>query len=456
MTLPLGLAATLGILLLFTAAGSTTALALCPARRGFRLELGAWGFAVGLAIIAISVPLALATTLRPGWLPALLVALLAAGLGWAKRLPATGSEAETPMRLPRTALLWLVPLLAGVAIYGLRALSEPMWSNDFVSDWGLKGKMVFAEGRVPPRLFSDVELAFSNPEYPLGIPFLYAGVAFLYRQWDDHAMALLFPAMQVATLAVVAGWLRRRGATPAASLAAAALLALFDPLYAAYITGYADIPLSFFVLLLATSLADALDRTDPGALRRLALAAVLCCGTKNEGLYFVVAAMGIGVVTLRRRRLPVAPLIAALLVPAALVIVVPRLAWETPPLGAYDFGYLRPALWGALASRLVLTLRLIGKELLWPGTPALLLVLAGLFIAGRRTPWADRVLVLALIGEFAYLTLPVFAVYPGAPDLGPEWIVTTSLGRTSAALAPLVAVGLAGRLGLAPNPSRPA
>ena len=181
-------------------------------------------------------------------------------------------------------------------------------------------------------------------------------------------------------------------------------------------------------------------------LPRAACAALLCAATKNEGLYLVAAAIVIGVVGLKRRRRPVAPLVAALLLPAAAVVIAQRLAWGSPPLSDYDFGFLRPALWPALGSRIALTARLVGKELLAPGVAAVLALLAGLFLAGRRTPWAERALVLALCAECAYLILPVFAVYPGAPEVGPVLIVTTSLGRTSAALAPLLAAGLAGRL----------
>jgi len=62
-----------------------------------------------------------------------------------------------------------------------------------------------------------------------------------------------------------------------------------------------------------------------------------------------------------------------------------------------------------------------------------------LFLAGRRMPFADRLLVLAGVCFAVYLVVPVFAVR------GPPWIVQTTLARTSAALTPLVAAGLAGR-----------
>ena len=54
---------------------------------------------------------------------------------------------------------------------------------------------------------------------------------------------------------------------------AAAIVAWFEPLYSGFLTGMAEVPLAFGMLLFGTALADALDDPDPGALRRLALAA---------------------------------------------------------------------------------------------------------------------------------------------------------------------------------------
>ena len=121
-------------------------------------------------------------------------------------------------------------------------------------------------------------LGFSHPEYPLGLPLLYASVSFLLGRWDDHALALLYPFFQIATLLALAGWLRRRGASATLALAAAALLAQFEPLYSAFQTGLADIPFSFAALLFGSALVDVLDGTDPQAARRLALAAFLALG----------------------------------------------------------------------------------------------------------------------------------------------------------------------------------
>jgi hypothetical protein len=324
-----------------------------------------------------------------------------------------------------------------VALYVLRALTEPMWANDYVAIWGFKGKTFFAERHIPDRLFRWLSLSFSHPEYPLGLPMLYAGIAFLLGRWDDHAMALLFPLLQVATLLLLYGWLRRRGARRALALAAAALLSQFEPLYRAFTTGMADVPLSFGVLLLGTALADRIERTDLGASRRLALAALVCTATKNEGLYFVAAAFLVAALFLFSRRGVAARAAAVLALPAALVIAAHRLIRGSLPLRDFDFsllskpGELIPRIGESLAAAVTRT-----PPAAWLGLAALVV----LVVAGRSSPAGTVLLVLAGCGFAAYLFLPALAVK------GPAWLVETAFFRTTAALAPLVAAGVAVRL----------
>jgi hypothetical protein len=403
---------------------------------GARAERMAWGFAVGLTLTTLSVPLAFALRLRPGWLPFLLLAALAAPPARILRLrKRSTSEPSAPLD-GVSAILGLV-VVAGVALYALRALTEPMWANDFVAIWGLKGKTFFAEGRVPPRLFLWKALAFSHPEYPLGIPFLYAGIAYLLGRWDDHAMALLFPLVQVATLLALFGWLRRRGATRPLALAAAALLSQFEPLYRGFTAGMADVPLSLALLLFGTSLCDRVDRTDPGASRRLVLASLVCAGTKNEGLFFVAAGLVVAAFSSLFRRGVFARAAALIVLPAALVAAAHRLLRGHLPLSDFDFSLLRRP--GELTDRMGETLAAVLR-----GTPPLaaigLVALVALIAAGRRSPAGTRLLALAACGLSAYLFLPALAV------AGPAWLVETAFFRTTAALAPLVAAGVAVRL----------
>jgi hypothetical protein len=290
---------------------------------------------------------------------------------------------------------------------------------------------------VPPRLFLWKALAFSHPEYPLGIPFLYAGIAYLLGRWDDHAMALLFPLVQVATLLALFGWLRRRGATRPLALAAAALLSQFEPLYRGFTAGMADVPLSLALLLFGTSLCDRVDRTDPGASRRLVLASLVCAGTKNEGLFFVAAGLVVAAFSSLFRRGVFARAAALIVLPAALVAAAHRLLRGHLPLSDFDFSLLRRP--GELTDRMGETLAAVLR-----GTPPLaaigLVALVALIAAGRRSPAGTRLLALAVCGLSAYLFLPALAV------AGPAWLVETAFFRTTAALAPLVAAGVAVRL----------
>jgi hypothetical protein len=403
---------------------------------GGRAERVAWGFAVGLTLTGLSVPLAFASRLRPGWLPFLILAALVVLPARILRLRGqTVSEPRAPLDAV-SAILGLV-LVAGVALYALKALTEPMWANDFVAIWGLKGKTFFAEGRVPERLFLWKALTFTHPEYPLGIPFLYAGIAYLLGRWDDHAMALLFPLIQVATLLALFGWLRRRGATRPLALAAAALLSQFEPLYRGFTTGMADVPLSLALLLFGTSLCDRVDRTDPGASRRLVLASLVCAGTKNEGLFFVAAGLVVAAFSSLSRRGVFARAAALIVLPAALVAAAHRLLRGHLPLSDFDFSLLRRP--GELADRVGVTLATVVR-----GTPPLAVIglaaLAVLIAAGRGSPAGTRLLALAACGLSAYLFLPALAV------AGPAWLVETAFFRTTAALAPLVAAGVAVRL----------
>ena len=430
------LLAVAGILLATGAIGSSVVVALVPRGLAWREERLAWGFAAGLAILGGSVALAFSLHSTPGWLWFLLLSVI---LGLPARLVRFRKEAPAPPSSERgrvtTFLLSIV--IIGIALYALRALTEPMWGNDYVAIWGFKGKTFFAERHIPDRLFRWQALSFSHPEYPLGLPLLYAGIAFLLGRWDDHAMALLFPFLQVATLLLLYGWLRRRGADRTLALAAAVLLSQFEPLYRAFTTGMAEVPLSFGVLLLGTSLADRIERTDPGASRRLALAALVCAATKNEGLFFVAAAFLVAALSLFARKGFAARAAAILALPAALVVAAHRLIRGSLPLRDFDFTLLaRPA---ELTPRIGQSLEAVVRGTpvtAWIGVAALCVLVA----AGRASPAGSALLALAACGLAAYLFLPALAVE------GPAWLVGTAFFRTTAALAPLVAAGVAVRL----------
>ena len=406
---------------------------LLPPGPAFRFERLGWSYGVAFALLAAFVPLSFLIHRRPGWgtfliLGAVLVAvarLVPAPL----TLPSPPGGGRGDLEGGRLLFAFLSAIVfVGILLYALRALTEPMWANDFLAIWGFKGKTIFGAGALPSRLYQDSALGFSHPEYPLGLPFLYAGVSFLTGRWDDHALALVFPLFQIATLLVLAGWLRRRGASLVVALLASALVASFEPLYSGFLTGMAEVPLSFGLVLFGTALADALDGEHAGAYRRLAFASALIAATKNEGLFFAAVGCAIALLWGGRRRWKAA--LSAL--PTALLIHGLHLAWRGQlPLRDFDFSTFSVRRVGDA----------FGAAVQQPGTAGWLgLALVAVLIAlGSRRPDGDRLLLLAGSGFAAYLILPVFAVG------GPAWLVETTLLRTTAGLVPLATAAIAVR-----------
>ena len=440
--------AALGILLLSTLAGRAVTVALIPRGRRWNAERWGWSMAAALLLMPLPVCLSLAARIRPGWIPFLLIAAAGVATAWRFRLPLFGASPPSPASGSAVSLLLLVLTAAGVATYAVLSLEEPLASNDFFAIWGLKGKSIFADAAIPRRLFDWPEYAFSNPAYPIGLPLLYAGVAFLLGRWEDHAMGLLFPFFQVATLLVLGGWLKRRGASSPVALAATAVVANFSYLYSAVMTGgMAEVPASFTFLLVGTALCDCLDVTDPGSRRRLALAALLAAAVKNEGLFLLGAAFGL--LLLRsawRREPPDWRTAAAIAAPGFASFLLHRLVLGRHPLRAFDFGLLgRPGFGGLLGT----ALREDFVQLVVPFWPALA-ALAFLIVFAKKNP--SSLLLLALAGS----SLAVYLVLPAFCTFGPAWLVHWSVGRITAALAPLAAAGTAAGWGFAdPRPHLP-
>jgi hypothetical protein len=426
--------AEVGVLLAAAAAAGGALAPFFVPRSPSRGERLAWGFALGLALLAVSVPLGFLVHVSPRWI-ALLLAAVAVALSFRHRRAA---YPKSRIQNPKSGILLLGLILLGVLLYFLRALTEPMWSNDYLAIWGFKGKTIFGAGGVPRRLFTDPSFGFSHPEYPLGLPFVYAAIAFVLGRWDDHAMALLFPALQIATLFALAGWLLRRGASPTLALAATALLSHFQPLYSAFLTGMADVPYSFAALLFGCALVDAFERTDPLAGRRLSCASLLAVSTKNEGL--LLAAAGALLWLFARRKGASRRVFAAIALPAVLLVASGRLWKGNLPLRDFDLAYLGPTLILEFLPRLAESIHAGVREVILPAWPGVL-CLAALVAAGRPDFSGDRLLGLAGLCALAYLFVPSLAV------LGPDWLVRTSLARTLSALAPLTAAAVAIRLG---------
>jgi hypothetical protein len=421
-----------GILALAVGAARLLVLALVPGGGRGTLEQWGWSIAAAPVLLGGHVIVAFALGLRPGWISFLGLTLCGIALSWRGKLPRRERSSDAREFSPAAAVF--VALTAtGIAIFLVRALSEPMWSNDFLAVWGLKGKTIFGDAGIPQRLFRWPEFEFTNPAYPIGLPLVYAGIAFLLGRWDDHAMSLLFPVFQLGTILVLAGWLRRRGASSSVAFAASAFVANFGILYSAWLTGMAEIPAAFAFLLVGTALWDVLDDTDPGAIRRLAMGSLLAAASKNEGVFLVATAwalLAFWAIRRRERRLWIGA--AAALIPCLASVLAHRLWLGSHPIRGLDFALLwRPG----LGDRVRETVRVEWAELirpLWPGIAAVIL-LAGL---GSRRAGPNPILALVSASLATYLVLPVLCPF------GPLWLIHWTVGRIISALVPLLVAGI--------------
>ena len=118
--------------------------ALVPAGRAG--ERVAWGFLLGVLLLAGYVPIALAVGGRPGWLAlgAAAILVLAASRAARTRRPTPrrrrhGRDADSRASSSSSARQRPAACFSML----LRALTEPMWAADFLAIWGWKGKVIF-------------------------------------------------------------------------------------------------------------------------------------------------------------------------------------------------------------------------------------------------------------------------------------------------------------------------
>lgn len=405
-----------------------------------KAERVAWAFACGLLVHAAlyGVFLGLGTRPRPTNILAAEIALVLITLViWRRgssRPLAIAVHSGHPSVLQR---LWLGGAVAGILLFLLTALAEPMWTTDFLAIWGLKGKTIFLAAEVPHRLFHDPHLFWSHPEYPLLLPLLFASLSAVVGEWNDRTLALLYPACQVATVFAAYGFLKRRVSRLAGSVAAG-LIALFFPLYSPFNVGMAEIPLAFGLVLLSCAFLDA-QRAESLELRlRLAIAALFSAAIKREGTLFGLLLLFALLLFQLSRRDRGRVLLMCLALPILmhggfLMFLRGRISSRD-----FDWTLLAPARWTELPDRAwELTLRLISVEI----PDALLALFAvALFFVVTRASFADQLLYPLAAQVTLYAGACVFSAF------GVAWLVETSFSRVTMALFPAFAMVLCARL----------
>lgn len=255
------------------------------------------GLGIGLGLSSALFFAATLVSPRPAPISAGLELAVAAVVGWRLwRWPApTGGEGPTGVRRFPVGTALLASLfgqagLLAIVITVRAAGREPYGSWDGWAIWNLHARFLFRAGPAWPALLNTPQLGWSHPDYPLLVP---ASVARMWAFAGSDAAALsalvstLFGVGTVGLLVAATALLRGRIAALVGGL-----VLLGTPFFVTFASNeHADIPLSFFVLAAAVTLA--ISPRWPRALGLPAMAGI-CAGlaawTKNEGLLLAVIA----------------------------------------------------------------------------------------------------------------------------------------------------------------------
>jgi len=413
------------------------------ARTLSRREHLAWALAIGLLIQTACLLLLIAVGVRASPLTLLLAeATVAAAAAWKLRKDPDASGARAAERQGSNATVLVLGLVAGAAwlIFFVGAISDAMWSTDFIAFWGYKGKIVFLTGEVPRRLFQDPALYFAHREYPLLVPLTLASLASWLGEWNDQALAILFPVCALATLLAISGFLSRR-VSPLAGATAAALASLCFFLYRPANAGTAEVPFALSLVLLVSAAVDYARRDGASSLGRLAVASVFCAVLKQEGTLFVVlvaAALGLelrrGGARARAGRLAA----VALLLPASAHWAALYFLRGDQTRRDFDFTLFTPARWPELPPIFASVAgRMLGTE----GRQALVAILAVAVYLFATTPG---------IGDFLFKVFAVqmflYSVAFTVSSFDPMYAIDGAFRRIAMSLFPAFALVLCSRL----------
>jgi len=315
------------------------------------------------------------------------------------------------------ARVFLMLTGAAVVLFTAAAISEPMWSNDYLAIWGFKAKTIFLSQSIPWRLFHDPVTTWSHPEYPLFLPLTLAALSATIGNWDDHALAMIFPLFQMTLLATLYGWTKRRFSARAGAVAAL-LAASYFWLFRAFEVGMAEIPLAAALVLFAASAIDFVEA--PGRARgaRLAISALVAATIKQEGSLFVLlVAAWIVLRALRGRRALVVPLLSLTAVPVFLHEIVLTAVRGRVADRDYDWSWARPEKWPVVAQRAGSVLERVLRSQVAPAWLPLAAVLAFLLLS--RPAGGSRTLL--FLGPPLLAQAGLYAVVCAFSSIDPLW-----------------------------------
>jgi hypothetical protein len=214
------------------------------------------------------------------------------------RRPTSNSDGShpvetVPLRHPLSALEWTSLSVVGLCIVMVLtdALSQPLLAFDARAIWAFKAKVLYFEQGIYNEAFLDAERLHAKTRYPQLIPLTETFIASVSGGFHEPAIKLLFPCFYVSLILLVGSELSRSFDRRYALLCASLFASL--PVFTIYAnggaaSGYADLPLAFYVTALSTRLFRWLEEGTSGNLRQALLFAGLTAFTKTEGLALVL------------------------------------------------------------------------------------------------------------------------------------------------------------------------
>ena len=312
--------------------------------------------------------------------------IVALGVAAAVSVVLMRRQAAALRRPPPILVIAAIPLLG----YALFATAAPLWEFDFLSDWGLKGRVFWIARGIDWQFLEQATYRATHPDYPPLVPLCFDFFALVRGAWNDQALGLINVAFAAALLLIVHRIALEETLSP---LAAAAVTFAMVPMAAVPWIGIGEGPFVAY----ATAGLLLMRRNVTAAAVMLGLAAF----TKNEGLTLIVAA-AIALALAGRRR-DVIQLWPAIAIPAPWLIA---RALHHLPTDIVTAGVL-----GRIAERLANPAPLVqalqqaslGKHLLWIG------LLLGIVIAARVLWVRERFVLIALALQLVFYVVAYLA-----------------------------------------------
>ncbi len=361
----------------------------------------------------------------------LLVFVILAALLWWLSLRRSGTSDErtqSPIRFGALSIAADLATAALVAGHGLYASVAAPFETDFISIWGLKGRVFAVNEGIDWAFLASPWNFFSHPDYPLLLPLLFDAVAVMNGGWEDRWLGIFTTAFGASALLAIRGLLQRELSSGYAAVitfgVASMVLSPWIGMAEAGMIAYGCTSLLFLRSALRDSGAAASTDWNAGAW-------LLVCAamTKNEGAALVIAvAAGIIVVARGRRLRSLIRILPAVAFVGGWRIVQWLFALEN------DLTTGSPLLRVANAD-LPQMVRLLwehgGQTIPWLG------FLLAAVLVGPRLIRQERFLLVAILVQLGFY-LAAYLITPN--DI--EWQIRWSWGRLITHLLPLVALAL--------------